>query len=431
MAEIEFRDVTKRYPDGYEAVKHINLDVTDGELMVLVGPSGCGKSTALRMVAGLEDITDGELKIGGAVVNDRAPKDRDIAMVFQNYALYPHMTVRENMGFALKLAKVPQEEIDKKVNDAAKILDLEPHLERKPANLSGGQRQRVAMGRAIVRDPSVFLMDEPLSNLDAKLRVQMRTEISRIQQRLKTTMIYVTHDQTEAMTLGDRIAVMRAGVLQQVGTPAELYSRPRNLFVAGFVGSPSMNFLPGELSADTVRLPIGEVPLPDELRRRLGAGAAGGGAGGGAGGAGSAGGGASDAGSAGGAGRRGVIAGLRPEHFEDAALVGDKASRGIKFRARIDVLESMGAEYYAYFAVESERVSSRELEELAQDTGAADLPSAGAGSQVVARLDAASRARQGQEAELWFDGTKLQLFDAESGQSLLGDSEAGNGADGG
>jgi multiple sugar transport system ATP-binding protein len=398
MAEIELKDVTKRYPDGYEAVKHINLDVKDGELMVLVGPSGCGKSTALRMVAGLEDITDGELKIGGTVVNDRAPKDRDIAMVFQNYALYPHMTVRENMGFALKLAKVPKEEIDKKVNDAAKILDLEQHLERKPANLSGGQRQRVAMGRAIVRDPSVFLMDEPLSNLDAKLRVQMRTEISRIQQRLETTMIYVTHDQTEAMTLGDRIAVMRAGEIQQVGAPGELYARPRNLFVAGFVGSPSMNFLPGEIENDVVRLPIGEVPITGELKQRLDAGGA--------------------------TGRRGVIAGIRPEHFEDASLVGDKRSRGITFRTRIDVLESMGAEYYAYFTVESERVSSRELEELAQDTGAADLPRAGDGNQVVARLDAASRVRQGEEAELWFDGTKLQLFDLESGRSLLGEAES-------
>ncbi|MEA2198234.1 MAG: multiple sugar transport system ATP-binding protein [Solirubrobacteraceae bacterium] len=396
MAEIEFDDVTKRYPDGFEAVKHISLDITDGELMVLVGPSGCGKSTALRMVAGLEDITGGELKIGGTVVNDRAPKDRDIAMVFQNYALYPHMTVRENMGFALKLAKVPQADIDKKVGDAAKILDLEQHLDRKPANLSGGQRQRVAMGRAIVRDPSVFLMDEPLSNLDAKLRVQMRTEISRIQQRLETTMIYVTHDQTEAMTLGDRIAVMRAGMLQQVGTPAELYGRPRNLFVAGFVGSPSMNFLPGELENDVVRLPIGDVPVTGELRQRLDAGGA--------------------------KGRRAVIAGLRPEQFEDAALVGDKRAHGITFRTRIDVLESMGAEYYAYFTVESERVSSRELEELAQDTGAADLPSAGDGSQVVARLDAASRARQGEEAELWFDGAKLSLFDPESGQSLLAES---------
>jgi multiple sugar transport system ATP-binding protein len=411
MAEIEFKDVTKRYPDGYEAVKHINLDVRDGELMVLVGPSGCGKSTALRMVAGLEDITDGELKIGGTVVNDRAPKDRDIAMVFQNYALYPHMTVRENMGFALKLAKTPREEIDKKVNDAAKILDLEQHLERKPANLSGGQRQRVAMGRAIVRAPSVFLMDEPLSNLDAKLRVQMRTEISRIQQRLQTTMIYVTHDQTEAMTLGDRIAVMRAGQLQQVGAPGELYARPRNLFVAGFVGSPSMNFLPAEISGDAVKLPIGEVPLSSELRGRL---EAGGGVGGGAGGA-------------GGAGGRGVIAGLRPEHFEDAAVVSaDKRSHGITFRARIDVLESMGAEFYAYFTVESERVSARELEELAADTGAADLPRAGDGNQVVARLDAASQARQGEEAELWFDGTKLQLFDLESGRSLLSDG-AGDG----
>src|SRR5436853_5639770 len=239
MAEIEFDDITKRYDDGYEAVKHMNLDISDGELMILVGPSGCGKSTARRMVAGLEDISDGELIIGNEVVNDKAPKDRDIAMVFQNYALYPHMTVRENMGFALKLAKVPQEEIDRKVAEAAKILDLEAHLDRKPANLSGGQRQRVAMGRAIVRNPSAFLMDEPLSNLDAKLRVQMRTEISRIQQQLKTTTIYVTHDQTEAMTLGDRIAVMRAGMLQQVGAPSELYGHPNNPFVAGFLGSPS------------------------------------------------------------------------------------------------------------------------------------------------------------------------------------------------
>src|SRR6202158_1220757 len=243
MADIQFEDVTKRYDDGYEAVKHFNLGVEDGELMILVGPSGCGKSTALRMVAGLEDISEGELKIGNEVVNDKAPKDRNIAMVFQNYALYPHMTVRENMGFALKLAKVPQEEIDRKVAEAARILDLEAHLDRKPANLSGGQRQRVAMGRAIVRDPSVFLMDEPLSNLDAQLRVQMRTEVSRIQRRLGTTMVYVTHDQTEAMTLGDRVAVMRSGLLQQVGSPQELYDRPDNLFVAGFIGSPAMNFL--------------------------------------------------------------------------------------------------------------------------------------------------------------------------------------------
>jgi multiple sugar transport system ATP-binding protein len=396
MANIALEHITKRYGDGFEAVKDMNLEIRDGEFMILVGPSGCGKSTALRMVAGLEDITDGELKIGEEVVNQRAPKDRDIAMVFQNYALYPHMTVRENMGFALKLAKVPQEEINRKVTEAAKILDLDQHLDRKPANLSGGQRQRVAMGRAIVRNPKVFLMDEPLSNLDAKLRVQMRTEISRLQQQLGTTMIYVTHDQTEAMTLGDRIAVMRAGVLQQVGSPAELYSHPNNLFVAGFIGSPSMNFLPGELNGDSVELPIGTVRIPDELRRRFESGAAN--------------------------GRRSVIAGLRPEHFEDVGVVLDRdRSRGHTFTAKIDVLESMGSEFYAYFMVESERVSASELEELAQDAGAADLPHSHSGSQVVARLDAASQVKQGQEAELWFNAAHLQLFDPSSGLSLLRD----------
>ncbi len=398
MADIALEHITKRYGDGYEAVKDLNLEVADGEFMILVGPSGCGKSTALRMVAGLEDITDGELKIGGQVVNDRAPKDRDIAMVFQNYALYPHMTVRENMGFALKLAKAPDTEIDQKVKEAARILDLEQHLDRKPANLSGGQRQRVAMGRAIVRNPSAFLMDEPLSNLDAKLRVQMRTEISRIQQRFQTTTIYVTHDQTEALTLGDRIAVMRAGIMQQVGAPGELYSRPKNLFVAGFIGSPSMNFLPGQIDGDTVKLPIGDLRIPDSLRSRLSSGPGG--------------------------GRNGVIVGLRPEDFEDAQLVQD-AERGITFTAKIDVLESMGSEFYAYFNVESERVSSRELEELANDAGAADLPSQ-EGSQVVARLEAASRVRQGQEAELWFNSEHLHLFDPETGQSLLGSDGSGD-----
>jgi multiple sugar transport system ATP-binding protein len=398
MAEIEFDDVTKRYADGFEAVKHLDLDVPDGELMILVGPSGCGKSTALRMVAGLEDISDGELKIGGEVVNDRAPKERDIAMVFQNYALYPHMTVRENMGFALKLAKTPQEQIGRKVAEAAKILDLEQHLDRKPANLSGGQRQRVAMGRAIVRNPSVFLMDEPLSNLDAKLRVQMRTEISRIQQQLGTTTIYVTHDQTEAMTLGDRISVMRAGILQQVGAPSQLYAHPNNLFVAGFIGSPSMNFLVGRLDGDTVKLPIGDVRIADELRRRLDAGPGG--------------------------GRGGVIAGLRPEHFEDASLVSDR-SHGSTFTAKIDVLESMGSEFYAYFNVTSERVSSSELEELAEDAGSAELPSTHRGIQVTARLGADSRVRHSADAELWFDSRQLQLFDSESGLSLL----PSNGAD--
>jgi multiple sugar transport system ATP-binding protein len=396
MADIALEHITKRYADGFEAVKDLNLAVGDGEFMILVGPSGCGKSTALRMVAGLEDITDGELKIGGEVVNQRAPKDRDIAMVFQNYALYPHMTVRENMGFALKLAKTPKEEIDSKVGEAARILDLEDHLDRKPANLSGGQRQRVAMGRAIVRNPSVFLMDEPLSNLDAKLRVQMRTEISRIQQQLETTTIYVTHDQTEALTLGDRIAVMRSGLLQQVGHPSELYRQPTNLFVAGFIGSPSMNFLPGEIDGDSLKLPIGTVQLPEESRRRLESGPGG--------------------------GRTGVITGLRPEDFEDASLVAD-TSHGHKFRAKIDVLESMGSEFYAYFVVESERVTSSELEELAADAGGADLPRA-QGSQVVARLDAESRVRQGEEAELWFDPRHLHLFDPETGRSLLSNGSA-------
>jgi multiple sugar transport system ATP-binding protein len=404
MAEIEFADVTKRYGDGYEAVKHLNLDVPDGELMILVGPSGCGKSTALRMVAGLEDISEGELKIGGNVVNEKAPKDRDIAMVFQNYALYPHMTVRDNMGFALQLAKVPKEEIDKKVSEAARILDLEQHLDRKPANLSGGQRQRVAMGRAIVRSPSVFLMDEPLSNLDAKLRVQMRTEIARIQQQLEVTTIYVTHDQTEAMTLGDRIAVMRSGVLQQVGPPSNLYGEPTNLFVAGFIGSPSMNFLPGELDGDTIKLPIGTIQIADSVRRRLESGKGG--------------------------GRSGVIVGLRPEDFEDASIVSDR-HRGHTFKTKVDVLESMGSEFYAYFVVESERVSSSELEELAQDAGAADLPHSHEGSQVVARLSADSRVRQGEEAELWFNTEHIHLFDLETGEALLGpvgEETSGNGA---
>src|SRR6202023_2618907 len=243
VAEIVLDQVTKRFPDGALAVDAVNLDIADGEFVILVGPSGCGKSTTLNMIAGLEDITSGELLIGGKVVNNKTPKDRDIAMVFQSYALYPHMTVRENMGFALKLAKTPKATIDQKVEEAARILDLTQHLDRKPDNLSGGQRQRVAMGRAIVRDPAAFLMDEPLSNLDAKLRVQTRTEVSRLQRRLGTTMVYVTHDQVEALTLGDRVAVMRTGLLQQAASPKELYERPVHLFVAGFIGSPGMKLL--------------------------------------------------------------------------------------------------------------------------------------------------------------------------------------------
>jgi|tagenome__1003787_1003787.scaffolds.fasta_scaffold20936570_2 multiple sugar transport system ATP-binding protein len=394
MAEIQFSGVWKRYPDGFEAVKDMNLDIRDGEFMILVGPSGCGKSTALRMIAGLEDITEGELIIGGEVVNDLPPKERDIAMVFQNYALYPHMTVRDNMGFALKLAKTDKNEIQTKVTEAAKILDLEPHLERKPANLSGGQRQRVAMGRAIVRDPKAFLMDEPLSNLDAKLRVQMRTEVSRIQQRLGTTMVYVTHDQTEAMTLGDRVAVMRAGIIQQVDTPANLYEEPVNLFVAGFIGSPSMNFLPGRLEGDSVKLPFGDAKLGDSLRRRL------------------------EQGSGGHKAGMDVIVGVRPENFEDASIETSPQFDHVKFKTKLDVVESMGSEFYVYFNVAGEQIGASELAELAKDAGMEDLPSHGEGQQVVARLDAGSGARAGGEIELVLDTSSLHLFDPDGGRSL-------------
>jgi multiple sugar transport system ATP-binding protein len=391
MAEIQFKEITKRYPDGFEAVKAIDLDIGDGEFMILVGPSGCGKSTALRMIAGLEDITSGDLIIGGERVNDLAPRDRDIAMVFQNYALYPHMTVRDNMGFALKLAKTDKSEIDTKVGEAAKILDLEQHLERKPANLSGGQRQRVAMGRAIVRDPKAFLMDEPLSNLDAKLRVQMRTEVARIQRTLGTTMVYVTHDQTEAMTLGDRVAVMRAGIIQQVDTPASLYEDPHNLFVAGFIGSPSMNFLPGRLEGDTIKMPFGDAPLSEKLRSRLQR--------------------------EGGQGARDVIVGVRPEHFEDAAVEADVGER-MKFRTKVDVVESMGSEIYVYFNVEAGGMDHAELTELAADSGMEDLPSHGEGQQVVARLSAESTAAPGSEVELTIDTSQIKLFAADTGRSM-------------
>jgi multiple sugar transport system ATP-binding protein len=391
MADIALENVTKRYADGYEAVRDMSLQIHDGEFVILVGPSGCGKSTALRMVAGLEDITEGELKIGGDVVNQKAPKDRDVAMVFQNYALYPHMTVRDNMGFALKLKRTDKEEVNRKVEEAARILDLMQHLDRKPSQLSGGQRQRVAMGRAIVRDPAAFLMDEPLSNLDAKLRVQMRTEVSRIQQRLGTTTIYVTHDQTEAMTLGDRVAVMRTGMLQQVGTPMDLYNNPLNLFVAGFIGSPAMNFMPATVEGDTVRLPIGDVRLPQGLRERLGR---------------------VDGG-------RTLIAGVRPEDFEDVALVGEARDRGRTFRAQIEVLESMGSELYAHFSVSTDQqIESQELQELAEDAGAGEVPSSGEEGRIVARLDAASKAREGEESELWVDATKIHLFDPDDGRNL-------------
>ncbi|MDF3304051.1 sn-glycerol-3-phosphate ABC transporter ATP-binding protein UgpC [Rhodococcus sp. T2V] len=387
MAEIVLDKVTKLYPDGAKAVSDVDITIADGEFIILVGPSGCGKSTTLNMIAGLEDISSGELRIAGERVNEKAPKDRDIAMVFQSYALYPHMTVRQNIAFPLTLAKMSKSDIAAKVDDAAKILDLTQHLDRKPANLSGGQRQRVAMGRAIVRSPKAFLMDEPLSNLDAKLRVQMRTEIARLQQRLGTTTVYVTHDQTEAMTLGDRVVVLRGGVVQQIGAPQELYDHPNNLFVAGFIGSPSMNFFPGQLTADGVSTPLGEFTLPPETRDKV-----------------------ASSNSA-----KDVVVGIRPEHFEDVALVdaGQRES-GATFTANVEVLESMGSDKYAYFTAEGPQVNSRELEELAADSGTA----VAGGGQLVARLSAESTAVHGRPVELWFDRAKIALFDQNSGANL-------------
>ncbi|MFV9427350.1 ABC transporter ATP-binding protein [Rhodococcus aetherivorans] len=386
MAEIVLDKVTKEYPDGAKAVSDVDLEIADGEFIILVGPSGCGKSTTLNMIAGLEDISDGELRIAGERVNERAPKDRDIAMVFQSYALYPHMSVRDNIAFPLTLAKVSKDEIARKVDEAARILDLTQHLDRKPANLSGGQRQRVAMGRAIVRSPKAFLMDEPLSNLDAKLRVQMRTEIARLQKRLGTTTVYVTHDQTEAMTLGDRVVVMRGGFVQQVGAPQELYDHPQNLFVAGFIGSPSMNFVPGQIENGSIRTSFGEFRLPDErwetVRRNNPS--------------------------------REVVVGIRPEHFEDADLL-DPTQRetGVTFSAEVDVLESMGSDKFAYFTAEGPGVHSKDLDELAADAGA-DMSA----ESLVARLSVESQATKGGTVQLWFDPAKIALFDQETGANV-------------
>ena len=352
MAAIRFDGVSKVYDDGTTAVEGLSLDVADGEFLVLVGPSGSGKSTALRMLAGLEEISAGEVRIGGTVVNDVAPKDRDVAMVFQSYALYPHMTVRDNMGFALQLAKRPKAEVAARVEEAARILDLTSHLERKPGQLSGGQRQRVAMGRAIVREPKAFLMDEPLSNLDAKLRVGMRAELARLQHRLGTTTVYVTHDQTEAMTLGDRVAVMRDGEIQQLGTPTELYERPANLFVAGFIGAQGTNLLDGRLEGGTLHLPFGSVALAPEAGATLPDGPA--------------------------------IAGFRPERLS--------AEAGLRFRAVPDLVESLGSDLFAYFAVD--------------------------GRDVVARLDVESGARAGEAVELCLDPGRVQLFDPTTGRNL-------------
>ena len=364
MASLSLQHITKKYPNGFEAVKDFNLEIADKEFIIFVGPSGCGKSTTLRMIAGLEEISGGTLKIGDKVVNDVEPKDRDIAMVFQNYALYPHMTVYDNMAFGLKLRKVPKDQIDKMVKEAAKILDLEKLLDRKPKALSGGQRQRVAMGRAIVREPKVFLMDEPLSNLDAKLRVQMRTEISKLHERLGATIIYVTHDQTEAMTLGTRIVVMKDGVVQQVDTPKNLYDNPCNLFVAGFIGSPQMNFLDAvcHVKGEDVILQIGKTTLavPASKKKAL---------------------------IDGGYDGKTVVLGIRPEHVSDEQMAIAAHSESV-IEGDITVYELLGAEVYLYFDIE--------------------------GFHLTARVNPRTTARTGDKVKFALDMEKIHVFDKET-----------------
>jgi multiple sugar transport system ATP-binding protein len=384
MAEIVLEHVNKSYPNGHTAVKDLNLTIADGEFLILVGPSGCGKTTTLNMIAGLEDVSSGELRIGGERVNEKAPKDRDIAMVFQSYALYPHMTVRQNIAFPLTLAKMKKTDIAQKVSETAKILDLTELLDRKPSQLSGGQRQRVAMGRAIVRHPKAFLMDEPLSNLDAKLRVQMRGEIARLQRRLGATTVYVTHDQTEAMTLGDRVVVMHGGVAQQIGTPEELYERPANLFVAGFIGSPPMNFFPGTLTPTGLTLPFGEVMLTPEVLEVIAAHPK----------------------------PDNVIVGVRPEHLADAALIdGYQRIRATTLEVKVELVESLGADKYVYFTTAGCDVHSAQLDELAAESEVVE-------NHFVARVPAESKAAIGQSIELAFDTGKLAVFDADSGTNL-------------
>ena len=367
MASLSLKNICKVYPNGFEAVKNFNLEIADQEFIIFVGPSGCGKSTTLRMIAGLEDISSGELRIGDRIVNDVEPKDRDIAMVFQNYALYPHMSVYDNMAFGLKLRKTPKDEIDKLVHEAARILDIEHLLDRKPKALSGGQRQRVAMGRAIVRNPKVFLMDEPLSNLDAKLRVQMRIEISKLHQKLQTTIIYVTHDQTEAMTLGTRIIVMKDGVIQQVDTPQNLYEKPCNLFVAGFMGSPQMNFLDAtvKVDGDVAKLCIAnkEIPLPPAKSKKV---------------------------IEGGYDGKIVTFGIRPEDVDDSEMI--ISASPVSFESTVRVYELLGAEVYLYLDL-------------------ADFP-------ITARVDSRTTARPGDTIKFTFDLEKIHVFDKETEQII-------------
>lgn len=361
MAKVTLKNITKVYPGNVTAVKDVNLEIADKEFVVLVGPSGCGKSTTLRMIAGLEEITEGELYIGDKLCNDIAPKDRDIAMVFQNYALYPHMTVYDNMAFGLKLRKVPKDEIDKKVKEAARTLDIEHLLDRKPKALSGGQRQRVALGRAIVREPKVFLMDEPLSNLDAKLRVQMRTEISKLHKRLNTTFIYVTHDQTEAMTMGTRIVVMKDGIVQQVDTPQTIYEKPENMFVAGFIGSPQMNFTDAKIVKEGNNLFVTfgkeKLPIPADKAKVI-----------------------EDAGYEG----KEVVFGIRPEHMNDDAKFMEE-HKNSTISAKIEVMEHMGPETFLYFVCE--------------------------GTNMVARVEPTTTAQLEQTIKLALDMDKMHIFD--------------------
>jgi multiple sugar transport system ATP-binding protein len=383
MATVDMEQVNKVYENGFHAVKDLNLEVGDGEFMVLVGPSGCGKTTALRMVAGLEDITSGTLKIGGKVVNDETPKERDIAMVFQNYALYPHMTVRENIGFALKLRKMPKAEINAKVNDTAETLGLTEWLDRKPGQLSGGQRQRVAMGRAIVREPSVFLMDEPLSNLDAKLRVQMRAEVQRIQRRIAVSTLYVTHDQVEAMTMGDRVAVMRAGMLQQVDDPQVLYDRPDNLFVAAFIGSPAMNLYEASMTEDAgaVRLGSQELALPvackdahPALRKYA---------------------------------SKKIILGLRPEHLPAAT----DTSTGPRLVGNVDLVEALGSELMVHFTIDARRVR-------AEGAGTDDEDATAQSGEGVARVDPGAHVTVGEKVTFAIKAEGMQFFDPDTDKAI-------------
>jgi len=398
MAPVTFSSVGKVYGDGTRAVDNFDLEVADGEFVVFVGPSGCGKTTALRMVAGLEEISEGEIRIGDRIVNDLEPRERDVAMVFQNYALYPHMSVYDNISFGLRMQKVKKGKIHERVTEISRVLGLDELLQRKPRQLSGGQRQRVAMGRAIVRDPSVFLMDEPLSNLDARLRVQMRAEIARIQRELSATTIYVTHDQVEAMTMGDRVAVLRKGVLQQTDEPQVLYDRPVNLFVASFIGSPSMNLLQASLErrngslaarigAQELAVPSGVVAARPGLAAYEG---------------------------------KTVGIGIRPEHVEDGSIGPTEAPR---LRGKVLVMEALGSERLAHLELDARPVVTEEVLEIAADTDAAVAADLQSGSRVdraafVARFDAASTARGGQEVEMTVKPERLQFFDLDTGQAI-------------